>query len=665
MRACIAVVIGVFATCATAEQVTPVQKVLQMLDDMLVKGKSEKENEATAFAAYETFVKDTSWDKSTAISTGNDKIDQLNADIQKASADVMQLSKDIAGLDSDVATWTQDHTDATRVRDTEHADFQATHADYTDAIGAVDRALKTLNASPGTALLQARESLSKMTELTLVPVHARKAIMAFLQSGPNNALLQDAEALMNNQPQASVKNYEGSSSGVIQMVEGLGAKFDDERSELEKKEANNRHAYDMLSQDLTSQIANGKDERESKTARKAGREQDHAAAEGDLADTTATLKEDEKFLADLTAESEQKTSDFGQRQETRAGEIEALGKAIEIMSSDSIGGGSQHLPSLVQKKVSLAQLRVNNNSPLQGSVANFLRSHAERSHSRILSFVATKVRDDPFGKVTKMIRDMITKLTEEANEEAEHKGFCDAEMSTNKATRDAKTEESDTLKAEIDQLTADIAKLAQDIADLSDAIASLDGAVSEASSLRAAEKTKNTATIADAKAATAATTRALAVLKAFYAKAAEATALTQVHANTPYTGSSASGGVVSMLEVIQSDFERLDSETASSEAQAASSHAQFTADSAEDREQKSTDLKHKENTKTQKESSLASASKNLGQVREELNAAYDYYEKLKPSCVDAGVSYAERVAWREEEIESLKEALKMLSGEGM
>jgi len=39
-----------------------------------------------------------------------------------------------------------------------------------------------------------------------------------------------------------------------------------------------------------------------------------------------------------------------------------------------------------------------------------------------------------------------------------------------------------------------------------------------------------------------------------------------------------------------------------------------------------------------------------------------YFDKLKPSCVDAGVSYEDRVARREEEIESLKQALEILDG---
>ena len=43
--------------------------------------------------------------------------------------------------------------------------------------------------------------------------------------------------------------------------------------------------------------------------------------------------------------------------------------------------------------------------------------------------------------------------------------------------------------------------------------------------------------------------------------------------------------------------------------------------------------------------------------------ALAYYEKLKPSCVDSGVSYEDRVARRKEEIQSLQEALKILNGD--
>merc|ERR1719253_1667910 len=98
-----------------------------------------------------------------------------------------------------------------------------------------------------------------------------------------------------------------------------------------------------------------------------------------------------------------------------------------------------------------------------------------------------------------MIKDLITRLMEEANEEAEHKGWCDTELSTNKQSRDEKTTAVETLYTEIDGLQASIQQLAQDIEDLAKAIADLDKAMAEATSLRQAEKAENEETIADSK----------------------------------------------------------------------------------------------------------------------------------------------------------------------
>ena len=150
-----------------------------------------------------------------------------------------------------------------------------------------------------------------------------------------------------------------------------------------------------------------------------------------------------------------------------------------------------------------------------------------------------------------MIKDLIVRLMEEANEEAEHKGWCDTELSTNEQTRKEKTEAVETLHAEIDQLEASIAKLTEDISELSKAVAELDASMSEATELRTTEKATNEETIKDSGEAQTAVAQALTVLKEFYAKAGDATALIQQPEifDEAYKGMGAeNGGVVGMLE---------------------------------------------------------------------------------------------------------------------
>merc|ERR1719235_1879781 len=127
---------------------------------------------------------------------------------------------------------------------------------------------------------------------------------------------------------------------------------------------------------------------------------------------------------------------------------------------------------------------------------------------------------------------MIQKLMQEAADEAEHKGFCDTEMGTNKITRDSKTDEVAELTASIEGLNAEIAQLSKDIGDLGAAVSAIDAAMTKATAVRQAEKEKNTATIEDAKVAQEATGQALTVLKEFYDKAAAGAALAQKGASS-------------------------------------------------------------------------------------------------------------------------------------
>merc|ERR1719310_1531407 len=73
------------------------------------------------------------------------------------------------------------------------------------------------------------------------------------------------------------------------------------------------------------------------------------------------------------------------------------------------------------------------------------------------------------------------------------------------------------------------------------------------------------------------------------------------------------------------------------------------------------DIEHKTKLKQDQSKSMTEKKSDLEGTQKELDAALDYYEKLKPTCVDTGISYEDRVAAREAEIQSLKEALQILS----
>jgi len=686
-----------------AVKVTPVQKVIQLLEGMIEKGTKEKQDEEIQFTKFKGFCESTTKFKRQAIEDGEETIGSLQADIQKFEADAELLAKEIAQIDIDLTTWKGDQKASQKVRDIERAEYEKTHKEYTEAIDALDEAVATLMKQAGDVAQEggeeggeapAAEALMQVSNSNLVPEHAKKAIAAFMQIQPG-ASLKDAVAFgtlasaahdqvvaerdpkialiqtsdTEGAPEANA--YEFQAQGVVDMMNKLVERFTKERTELEDTEMAARRAFAMVQGDLKNQIDGSEGVNEEKKKAKSKSLQSAANAQGDLGDAQGTLAEDEKYLADLIATCEQKAVAFESRQKLRGEELEAVNKAIEIMSGGAVSGAAdKHLPSLAQQATALVQLRAGAQNPNQLRVVSFLTNQGKKLNSRLLSVLATHVAADPFKKVKKMVKDLIVKLMQEANDEAEHKGFCDMEMATNKNTRDKKSEDVINLTAQIDELKASIAKISQDIEGLSAEIAELDAAVAKATTERDEEKAKNTVTIKDAQGAQAAVKQALSVLNEFYEKAGEATSLVQTGQeppatfDEPYTGMGGeSGGVVGMMEVIQADFARLESETSSAEGEAAKEYNEFMNDSRVDKTNKSADLDHKQEKKATQAEALASAESELAGTQKELDSAMAYFDKLKPQCMAPEESFEDRQARRKEEIESLQMALQILQGE--
>jgi len=644
---------------AVATEVTPLQKVVAMMDEMLAKCKEEKHQEETEFTTFQAWCDGTVKETTIDIQNGAESIEQLVADIAKAQADAEAAAADaednLARADADQAELDR----LTKIRDKEHADYSDTHADLSESLDALARALATLKAKEAD-VPQALMQVKRVARL----------------SGVIDSLMQQA-------PEANAYEFQGGT--VVKMLEDLTHKFEDERLALEKVEMNAKAEFDVLHQKLFASVKEAKATAERKTVLKAKRLDDAATGKGDLSITKKTKAEDEKTLADTKAECQSRADVFEKDQEVRAGEIEAITAAKKILSSDEVSGAAdKHLPAALAQS-SFAQLRGEDQSPARRKAMELLQGRAKELGSRYLALAAARVAADPFVKVKKMIKDLIVKLMEEANAEADHNAYCTTELATNKQTREIKTTETEELSAEIEKRTAESAQLKEHIGILSTAVAELKAKQSEATELRNEEKATNTKTIEEAKVAQVAVEKATAVLKDFYAQASGGASLLQGQgprndmaerlglkdqmdrvntASASYSGGNA-GGIMSMLEVILSDFARLETETTSAEAQGQAKYQTFMDESNEDVAVKETEINHKANRRDQCESDLRSLKKELGLTQEELNAAMDYYSKLKDDCLDAGLSYEERVAKREEEIQALKEALQVLAQESV
>merc|ERR1712232_1290689 len=129
-----------------ADAVTPLQKVVKMMDDMLTEAKNEKHEEAVEFAKKFQWCDDTRSSLQKSIAEGTKTIAQLEASIEKAEADSKQLGEEIAGLQSELAAAKGELDDARSIHEKETADYDAAHADLSSSVDALERAMQVLKS---------------------------------------------------------------------------------------------------------------------------------------------------------------------------------------------------------------------------------------------------------------------------------------------------------------------------------------------------------------------------------------------------------------------------------------------------------------------------------------------------------------------------------------
>lgn len=628
---------------------SPVAKVIQMLTNMKAKGGKEMADEQAVMDQYAKFVVRRTREVEYEIKTAKASIEELIATITEAEAKVSSTTAQLTKLNAEADQVEAEVKAATELRSTEHADFLEEQTSYTESLYALDRAIQILSSQnmdreQAMALLQKQASTTPGMRRVL-------AAMALVQVEERSKETQDGAP--------AVAAYEFQSGGVIEMLKNLQLKFKEELGELEKAEMNSKHANDMQLTHAASILDNLKADITSLTEQKASAAETSASAKGSLAETRASLAEAETVLKDLKATYAAKSSTFAENQKVRAAELEAVDKAVEILSDPSVKD-TRSLLQLPGRGLSLLQVRAQSRSTIRGKAASYLQARANALNSKTLAAFAFALKDSPFDKVIGMIEGLIEKLQEEAASEADHKAFCDEELRKNKQKRKTLTSETERLHAEIEEKTMAVAKMGEDIKTLAEEQASLRTAMSDSTAQRQTEKAANEEAIADAIAGSTAVKNAVQVLKEFYSTQGGAF-VQQAPEMAEYKGmQSENGGVVAMLEVIQSDFAREEVDTKAAEAQGASEYKQFMEDSEADMKAKH-DAEFKLGLqKDEAEFAQGQLEKDLRATSEQLGMADKYYQELKPQCVTVHVSFEERAARRAEEVEALKQAYKIL-----
>jgi len=656
---------------AAGTQANPIEKVIEMLGDLQQKIIGEGQAAQKVYDEFAEWCEEESKTLQFEIKTGKTEADELNAVIDKAEADIKGFDEKIESLSATLATDEADLKAATDIRTKEHDLFVKEEGDLVDTVDILERAIGILERemakAPGAALVQIQsagsllDALSVLLKATSITAGDASRLTALVQSkAKETSLAEDAaEEGVGAPDPAAYKNQGG---GIIEVLTDLLDDAQAQLAETRKKETESQHNYNVLQLELEDAIKFGKKQIDKIQKEKAAAGQTKATAEGDLAVTNKGLAEDIQQLADTHHDCMTKAQDFELATKSRAEELKALAEAKKIITEMTGGAAGQ--------SYSFLQVASGSRIKTRTDLANFevvrrVEALAHELHSTALAQLAQRMDaaarlsgssgDDPFAKIKGLIAEMIERLLKEAEEDASHKAYCDKEMAETKQKKADLTEEIEKLSTKIDKMSADSATLKEQVAVLSKELADLAKSQAEMDKIRAEENEAYKANKAEMEEGLEGVKLALKVLREYYAKGDAA--------HGAATG--AGGGIIGMLEVIESDFSKGLAELIAEEETAAAAYDKLTKENEITKTTKEQDVKYKNKEAKHLDEAVAETTSDRTGSQTELDSVLDYYESLKEQCIEKVEPYEERKKRREAEIAGLKDALAILDGEAV
>merc|ERR1719482_1163540 len=264
------------------------------MDSLSAKITAEGEAEAKAYKEYVEWCDNAAANVKYEIKTATSKKEELEATIAKSTDDSSSSASKIEDLAASISADESELKDATTVREKEAADFAASEAELVDSIDTLGRAITIIEREmqKNPALLQQAnagdlnnllKSLSAVVDAASFSVEDRQHLMALVQAK------QGASSDDDDFGAPAAATYKSHSSNIVDVLEDLKEKAEEELADVRKAESGAKHNYNMLKQSLEDQMAaDTKDMNEQKSA-KAAADETKATAVGDLEQTSKAL----------------------------------------------------------------------------------------------------------------------------------------------------------------------------------------------------------------------------------------------------------------------------------------------------------------------------------------------------------------------------------------
>jgi len=668
----------------------PLSKVIDLLGGLVSKIEKDGEAEAKAYREYFEWCDDTSKNAKFAITTAQGEKEELEAKIGELSSDIAVATSKIEELAAAISTGENELNAATAIRKKEAADVAASEAELVEAIDTLGRAISVLEremAKHPAAFAQldtksattALQALSAVLDAASFPGKDQAKLIAFVQSRQ----AQEGDEAQEDQDMGApaAAQYKTHSGSIVDTLEDLREKAEGQLADLRKAETNAKHNFEMVRQSLTDQAAADSKDLANEKASKAGAEEAKATAESDLGVAVKALESNRQQLATAQSTCVQVAADHEATVAGRKEELEALAKAIKTLQETTSGASAQSYSFIQISTGSLAGLALRTRSDLAGSeVVMAVKKLAKQQHSAALAQLASRIATtlrygsggkDVFAKVKGLIQDMIAKLEAEAGSEATEKAYCDEQMAKTEAKKGELEDDIAKMTSKIDKASARSARLKDQIQALQSELAALAKDQAEMDKIRQETHADYVSAKADLEEGLGGVRRAVDILRDYYGAASllqdspsqdslmQQPAMPETHEKSVGAG----GSIISMLEVVESDFATNLAKEETAEADAQSKYEKVSQENAITKTLKEQDVKYKSQEAGSMDATKAEYSGDRETASTELSAVEDYYSKIKARCIAKPETYEARKARRLAEIEGLKNALSILEDE--
>jgi len=650
----------------------PITKVITLLKDMLKQLEKEAKDDEDVYDKLTCWCKTNDREKTKAIAEAEAKIADLTTRIEELTAGSARLNTEIKNLEKEVAKNQESLDKATEIRQKQLADFNGEEKDLLESISALKAAITVLSKHHGGSFLQVQHTSALGVAATLQ--YQMKKHATLLQGVLTRSERQAAANFIKapadyfNAEPTFKQSYAPQSGEIFGILRQMKETFEANLSESQKEELANQKAYEDLKAAKEKEISAGQSQIDTKTQQLAETDEKLAQSKEDIEDTRNSLSADEEFLMMLKEKCQMTDQEWEERSKTRQMEMEAVSKALAVLSGDDAHDLFTRTfnPSFFQTSNELGSLQEK-----RSRASDLLSAAASKFNSPRLATLATQVRLDAFTRVKKAIDDMIAQLLVEKADEIKHKDFCVDEFNKNQLQTEKKEREKEDLIAKIEDLEATISTLTRDIENLKSQIGEMQVQMKRAGEDRESQNKEFQTTVADQRETQKLLQAALSILGEFYGKekAASLAQEKQEPAGPPppagfesYENNAASGGVMSLIQQIISDAKAMQAEAIRSEEDAQKAYEDFVKETNASIEAKSKEIINKSELKGKAETDLVEANQAKDSTMLELEQLSNYNAELHQSCDFVMKNFDLRQTARDEEVEALKQAKAILSG---